>query len=496
MYDSLDCGYRAMAPVTEVDDLCEFELDMSRFQKLKKLGDGGFSSVYLARDLYTQWTVVVKEMHQSLQISERDLEFFKREISILVRSRDPFVLQCYGFSREMPCSIVTAYMKAGSLWDIVHSSRGNLLNPTQKNNIALGIAHGMRYLHSCNIVHRDLKSPNILLDERGLPKIADFGLSRFMDCEGAPMTGCIGTTQWMAPEQISGVYGPPVDVFAYGMILYEMLTGMIPYEEQQDQGGLFVAITDGYRPPLNPIGDIERLILQCWDQDPERRPTFEQIYALFASGTIKFKGSSRAGARQFMRIAQYGGQDGCLDPMLELARQTNGVYKTAEITQGRIKDIPNLLCYYAEHGSVRDLCRVMCSVSGADINSTSGDGRTPLFCAAYFGRTHAVELLVAINGIDVNKPDRNGHTPLMAAACSGHVPAMAALLESPDINVNAVDNEGRTALHIAALAGMDDVIAWLLKEVPSVMILPDKNGKTPADLAMESGFPEIASLFV
>jgi serine/threonine protein kinase len=137
----------------------------------------------------------VKEMHSNFQLSDRDREFFKREMVIFPKSHDPFILPWIGFpSLFLPSSHHTL-PQAGALWNLLHREYAESITPTQKTCIAHGIVHGMRYLHDNDIIHRDLKSANILLDFRRIPQVADFGLSRFTD-EASPncgMTQALGT---------------------------------------------------------------------------------------------------------------------------------------------------------------------------------------------------------------------------------------------------------------------------------------------------------------
>ena len=144
----------------------------------------------------------------------------------------------------------------------------------------------MKYLHEQNIVHRDLKTQNTLMDDQLFPKIADFGLSKMTKIsENSPslnaqsIADLKGTPLYMAPEILLGnVYSKEGDVYAFAIILFELVTGKIPFKGL-DLYQLIKRIPDGERPLID--GDVDdhyrNLIESCWSQNPEKRPTFGEI---------------------------------------------------------------------------------------------------------------------------------------------------------------------------------------------------------------------------
>jgi serine/threonine protein kinase len=130
----------------------------------------------------------------------------------------------------------------------------------------------MRYVHSHGILHRDLKPANILLDGWWRGKISDFGLSRALSAQGLPSVD-IGTPFYAAPEQIAGLYDRKVDVFALGLIIYQML-GCDP-DPWQIRKGICPSIPEAFGPIM------QWLIPRCWSLDPSARPSFDEIFDQF-----------------------------------------------------------------------------------------------------------------------------------------------------------------------------------------------------------------------
>jgi serine/threonine protein kinase len=154
------------------------------------------------------------------RLPAQQAEYFQREIEILLKCHDPFLLQMYGFPVEPQFGIVTMFMEGGALWDFLRKNPG-ALTPVRHSNIA----DGMKCLHQHETVHRDLESGNILLDRNLLPYVAGFGLGWFVEGAAQEVTQAAGTVQWMVAEQIfTKNYGLFADVYAYGIVLYKVLT--------------------------------------------------------------------------------------------------------------------------------------------------------------------------------------------------------------------------------------------------------------------------------
>lgn len=298
-----------------------------KFKELKLeevIGGGGFGQVWRA---YWRGTpVAVKVLTGSAQakhVSKAILEEFAAEINLLSGMRHPNICLYMGACMDPPNrAIITELAANGSLWDALrlplnppfgasdgvsrHTWPGHLYHPGKHGTpptstgatmppvapigtwpwvlvkrVACGAARGMAYLHSGvpPILHRDLKSANILLNESYTAKVCDFGLSRLKE-EERSMTGNCGTVQWMAPEVLANQrYNEKADVFSYGIICTELLTRECPYEGMSAIQCALAVLNRDQRPaiPRYCPPQLRALIKACVKKDPDERPTFGQI---------------------------------------------------------------------------------------------------------------------------------------------------------------------------------------------------------------------------
>jgi serine/threonine protein kinase len=271
-------------------DLSEYIYNPDDYVFIKKIGKGGFGEVFLCVQKSTGQLVALKKSLDELTSSTQ--KYYCREVKILSLMDNPCLISLVGFSVNNPYTIITKYIPNGSLFDYLKKGAKKRLTGTQKTIIAMGIAHGMARFHELGLIHRDLKSLNILIDENMYPVICDFGIARMKEVEtGAAMTGQIGTMYWMAPEvHDGGEYNALVDVYSYAMILYELAAEKVPFHGLNIQQFMF-AILNKVRPKLpddTPRG-LAALIEQCWADSPDERPNFSRIYAIFKSRIVYFK---------------------------------------------------------------------------------------------------------------------------------------------------------------------------------------------------------------
>jgi len=245
------------------------------------VGKGSFGEVF--RGTWNGTEVAVKKLNLPTSIDEANfIKEFKNEVEIMRSLMHPNVIQFLGASFQHPdICIVTEYMPRGSLYKILHSPQP--LSIGRLRFIALDAAKGMAYLHSSNpvIIHRDLKSHNLLIDEHWKTKVADFGMSKILGIPGdaSHMTAC-GTPSWTAPEILKNQnYTEKADVYSFAIVLWEMVTREDPYKGIAPFQVVLAVGTQGARPPLPVNGNPKwlELIQRCWAEDFNTRPSFEEL---------------------------------------------------------------------------------------------------------------------------------------------------------------------------------------------------------------------------
>ena len=276
--------------------------DISDFQYDRRIGKGGFGEVWLGNDLRTGKIVAIKELYAD-QLVGRHLGNFCREVNTMCKIHSRFVVRIVGFTIEPPFSIITEYMPNGSLFYYTNKTQRKFqLSGTHMSIIAMCLAHGMSSVRAAHVIHRDLKAANVLLDENRLPVLCDFGIAR-IEMGQTRMTPKVGTYSHMAPEvMVGGDYGYDCDKYSYGMILYEMVEGRNPFGNVKPATELLRMVPAGAEPPMRepntprPLIDLIRLL---WDRDPAKRPSWEDIFYMWANGKVYFEGTDKQVVREF-----------------------------------------------------------------------------------------------------------------------------------------------------------------------------------------------------
>jgi serine/threonine protein kinase len=272
---------------------------------VSQVGTGSNGKVY--RGTYAGQEVAIKVLKHTAG-QEEAVRDFVQELRILRRVRHRNIVQLIGASLVPPkLCIVTEFLRCGSLQEHLLRSKGPL-KPHVQAKLALDVAQGMDYMHRNNIIHRDLKAANLLMNEHGECKVCDFGVARNLDT-ALVMTAETGTYRWMAPEVVAHQpYDAKCDVYSYGIVLWEMATGgSVPYAGLSPLQAAVGVVQKGLRPPV-PAGchpALARLMTAAWAQQPAARPHFgalvTQLEALMAelreadgSGVAAVQASSNA----------------------------------------------------------------------------------------------------------------------------------------------------------------------------------------------------------
>ncbi|KAJ7946989.1 Protein kinase [Quillaja saponaria] len=269
--------------VTAVETSEEWTVDLSKLFLGLRFAHGAHSRLY--HGMYKDEAVAVKiimvpDDDENGTLAARLEKQFNREVTLLSLLHHRNLIKFIAACRKPPVyCVITEYLSEGSLRGYLHKLEHKSLSLQKLIAIALDIAYGMEYIHSQGVIHRDLKPENILIDQDFHLKIADFGIA----CEEAYcdlLADDPGTYRWMAPEMIKRkTYGRKVDVYSFGLILWEMVAGTIPYEDMNPIQAAFAVVHKNLRPviPSDCPPAMRALIEQCWSLQPDKRPEFWQV---------------------------------------------------------------------------------------------------------------------------------------------------------------------------------------------------------------------------
>ncbi|KAE8884065.1 hypothetical protein PF010_g3547 [Phytophthora fragariae] len=260
-------------------------VDFKELQIEEMIGQGAFGTVHRAK---WRGTAVAVKILVCQYLTADILEEFEAEVQIMSILRHPNICLLMGACLEPPTRcLVIEYLPRGSLWNVLRQDV--VIDMGKQYGFARDTALGMNYLHSFQppILHRDLKSPNLLIDSSYALKISDFGLAR-VRAHFQTMTGNCGTTQWMAPEVLAAEkYTEKADVFSYGVVIWETITRQCPYEGLTQIQAALGVLNNNLRPtvPENCPPLFKKLMTLCWVSSPDQRPTFETVLEMLNSST-------------------------------------------------------------------------------------------------------------------------------------------------------------------------------------------------------------------
>jgi len=263
-------------------DYEDWTLDLRRLNmgRSRAFARGSFGK--LCRGTYSGLDVAIKLLEMPENNDQQRVlmeQQFVKEVMMLSGLCHPNVVRFVGDCvKPGVWCIVTEYAKGGSVRQFLSRNKSGMpLKLVVKQ--ALDVARGMEYVHGLGFIHRDLKSDNLLISSDKSIKIADFGFAR-IEVQTEGMTPQIGTYRWMAPEMIQHrAYNQKVDVYSFGIVLWELITGMLPFATMSPVQAAFAVVNKGIRPivPSDCIPTLRDIITSCWDTNPDVRPSFTEV---------------------------------------------------------------------------------------------------------------------------------------------------------------------------------------------------------------------------
>jgi tRNA A-37 threonylcarbamoyl transferase component Bud32 len=268
-------------PTQGLENFDEWTIDLRKLNMGPAFAQGAFGKLY--KGTYNGEDVAIK----LLERPENDLERahlmeqqFQQEVMMLATLKHPNIVRFIGACRKtMVWCIVTEYAKGGSVRQFLNKRQNRSVPLKLAVKQALDVARGMEYVHGLGLIHRDLKSDNLLISADKSIKIADFGVAR-IEVQTEGMTPETGTYRWMAPEMIQHrPYTQKVDVYSFGIVLWELITGMLPFQNMTAVQAAFAVVNKGVRPnvPADCLPVLGEIMSRCWDPNPDVRPPFTDV---------------------------------------------------------------------------------------------------------------------------------------------------------------------------------------------------------------------------
>ena len=272
------------SPTEGLDNFDEWTIDLRKLNMGEPFAQGAFGKLY--RGTYNGEDVAIKILERpendpaKAQLMEQQ---FQQEVTMLATLKHSNIVRFIGACRKpMVWCIVTEYAKGGSVRQFLMKRQNRSVPLKLAVKQALDVARGMAYVHGLLLIHRDLKSDNLLIFGDKSIKIADFGVAR-IEVQTEGMTPETGTYRWMAPEMIQHrPYTQKVDVYSFGIVLWELITGMLPFQNMTAVQAAFAVVNKNVRPiiPNDCLPVLRDIMTRCWDPNPDVRPPFAEIVGM------------------------------------------------------------------------------------------------------------------------------------------------------------------------------------------------------------------------
>jgi serine/threonine-protein kinase len=244
------------------------------YQILEQLGEGAMGAVYRAVDVHLDRVVALKSVRREVASQPQFIERFREEAKIQARLESPNIVRLYQFLQEGDeYFMVMEFVKGRSLSKLLHD-QGRVV-PEQAVSLMIQTLEGLGYAHARHVVHRDVKPANIMVNDEGVVKVADFGIARILGSSRQRLTqvgGVVGTLEYMSPETLMGEDATgPSDLYSCGIVLYQLLMGQLPFKHDNDW-----ALVEMHRtqapPPLTGVPKmLEAAILKALAKKPADR---------------------------------------------------------------------------------------------------------------------------------------------------------------------------------------------------------------------------------
>lgn len=264
---------------------------MNRYKLIKVVGEGSFGQAFLCSDSQTKMNVIIKEINISEQ-APNVRESSLNEAKILSKLKHPSIVGfAESFIENKKLYIVMEYAEGGDLWRYIQDRKGKLIPEKQILNWIKQLCSALNYIHSKNILHRDLKSRNIFLDSANNAKLGDFGIAKVLEHTGDFAKTMVGSPFYLSPEICNGVpYDEKTDIWSLGCVFYEMCT-LTPAFNGNNMGNVIMKILMQKQQPIPRTysKELSKLIDSMLQKEPSDRPSLSQILNMniFKPKTVK-----------------------------------------------------------------------------------------------------------------------------------------------------------------------------------------------------------------
>jgi eukaryotic-like serine/threonine-protein kinase len=280
-----------------MSDLNAGDVVDGRYRVISRLGSGGMADVYLAEDQQLGRHVALKLLHRRFSADPGFVERFRREAQAAAGLQHPNVVSVYDRGAfDGTYYIAMEYLPGRSLKQLIRQEAP--LDPVRAIDITVQILKAARFAHRRGVIHRDLKPHNVIIDDTDHAKVTDFGIARAGASDMTETGSIMGTAQYLSPEQAQGhAVSETSDLYSVGIVLYEMLTGRVPFDGESAVTIALKHVSEAPPPPraINPAipPDLEQVVLWVLNKNPADRPAdadqfvavLEQVRESIVSGT-------------------------------------------------------------------------------------------------------------------------------------------------------------------------------------------------------------------